>query len=90
MADGSSSRQKEHNFFVFVHLALTWKKRSISTMATQTWAEEAWIGKWYTERKEAWLSQIREVQMWRQVRGPAGASGYQVAFFGTPCYLKVK
>ena len=26
-----------------------------------------------TEQKEAWMRQIREVQKWRQVRGPAGA-----------------
>ena len=39
-------------------------------MATQTWAEGAWTGKWHTEQKEAWLNQIREVQ----VRGPAGAA----------------
>ena len=25
----------------------------LSTMATQTWAEGTWIGKWYTEHKEA-------------------------------------
>ena len=28
-------------------------------MATHTWAEGVWIGKWCTEQKEAWLSQIR-------------------------------
>ena len=44
-----------------------------STLATQTWAEGDWIGKWHTEHKEAWMRQIQEVQMWRQVRGPAGA-----------------
>ena len=48
-------------------------EEDLSTMATQTWAEGAWTGKWHTEQKEAWLNQIREVQMWRQVRGPAGA-----------------
>ena len=42
-------------------------------MATQTWAERAWTRDWCAEQKEAWLKQIREVQMWRQVRGPAGA-----------------
>ena len=28
---------------------------------------------WCTEQREAWMNQIREVQMWRQVRGPAAA-----------------
>ena len=44
----------------------------LSTMSTQTWAERVWTGKWYTEQK-VWREQIRGVQMWRQLRGPAGA-----------------
>ena len=44
----------------------------LSTMATQYW-DGVWTGKWRHEQKEAWLNQIREVQMLRQVRGPAGA-----------------
>ena len=27
-------------------------------MATQTWAQGMWIGKWHTEQKEAWMIQI--------------------------------
>ena len=46
----------------------------ISTMATQYWAEGVWRGKWSHEQKEAWMRQIREVQTWKQVRGPAGAA----------------
>ena len=45
----------------------------LSTMATQYWAEGAWTGKWHHEEKEAWMRQIQEVPMWKQVRGPAGA-----------------
>ena len=45
----------------------------ISTMATQTWAEGVWIGKWHVEQREGWLNQAPEVQMCRQARGPAGA-----------------
>ena len=48
-------------------------EEELSTVATQTWAEGAWIGKWYTEQKEVSLNQAPTVQMWRQVRGPAGA-----------------
>ena len=48
-------------------------EEELPIMATQTWAEGAWIGKWHTEQKEAWLNQVFEVQTWRQVRGPAGA-----------------
>ena len=45
----------------------------ISTIATQFWAEGVWTGKWSHKQKEAWMRQIREVQTWQQVRGPAGA-----------------
>ena len=41
-------------------------------LANQTWAEGVWIGKWHTEQREAWLNLVLEVQMWRQLRGPAG------------------
>ena len=36
-------------------------------MATQYWAEGVW------EQKKTWTTQIHEVQMWKHVRGPAGA-----------------
>ena len=48
-------------------------EEEVSTMATQYWAEGVWTGKWRREQNEAWMRQIREVQMWKQVRGPAGA-----------------
>ena len=46
---------------------------SLSTIASQTWAEGVWSGKWLTEQKEAWTKQNFEVQMWKQVRVLAGA-----------------
>ena len=48
-------------------------EEELSTVATQTWAEEVWIGKWHTEQKETLLNQVFEVQRWRQERGLAGA-----------------
>ena len=45
----------------------------LSSLATQCWAEGVWTGKWRHEQKEAWMRQIRELQTWKQVRGPAGA-----------------
>ena len=48
-------------------------EEELSTLATQYWAEGAWRGKWHHEQKEAWMKQVREVQVWRQVRVPAGA-----------------
>ena len=48
-------------------------EEEVSTVATQTWADGAWIGKSHTGQKEAWLNQVFEVQTWRQLRGPAGA-----------------
>ena len=48
-------------------------EEELSTMATEYWAEGVWTEKWSHELKEAWMRQIREVQTWKQVRGPAGA-----------------
>ena len=48
-------------------------EEELSKMANQTWAGGAWIGKRNTEQKETWRTQIIDVQMWRQVRGPARA-----------------
>ena len=43
-------------------------EEELPSMATQTWAEGAWIGKWHTEQKEAWMAHT-----WRQEREFAGA-----------------
>ena len=43
-------------------------EEELSTVATQTWAEEAWNGKWHTEQKDAWKWQIFEFQTWRGER----------------------
>ena len=37
----------------------------------------------YREQKEAWMRQIREVQTWKQVRGPAGAVMCETRDLGT-------
>ena len=42
-------------------------------LSTLAWAEGVWTGTWHHEQREAWMRQIQEVQMWRQVGGPAGA-----------------
>ena len=46
-------------------------EEDLSTLSTRYCAEVVWIGKWSVEQKEAWLNQAPEVQMWRQVKGPA-------------------
>ena len=48
-------------------------EEEISTTPTQYWIEGVWTGKWSYEQEEAWMRQIRDVQTWKQVRGPAGA-----------------
>ena len=48
-------------------------EEELPKLATHFWAEGVWTGKWYRERREAWMKQMQEVQLWRQVRGPAGA-----------------
>ena len=53
----------------------------LSTLATQYWAEGDWTVKWYREQKEAWMKQAQKVQLWREVRGLAGA-----VMCETPCF----
>ena len=77
-AHGSSCRQKEYNLIrlrcpFFMEAFGLEVEEDLSTQATQYWAEGVWTGHWYCEQKEAWIRQIQEVQMWRQVREPAGA-----------------
>ena len=70
----AAAGKKEYDLSVLVHGSFGLEvEEELFTMATQTWVEGVWIGKWYTKQQEAWLNQIREVQMWRQMRGPAGA-----------------
>ena len=69
-ADGSSTGKKSTTSMEVFGLEVG---EELASMATQTWAEGVWIGQWCTEQREAWLSQVFDVQTWRQVRGPAGA-----------------
>ena len=47
--------------------------KELSTLATQSWAEEVWIGKMACRtKKRRGGFRFFEVQKWRQVRGPAG------------------
>ena len=57
-------------------------KDELSTMAIQYWEEGAWTREWSHEQKEAWMRQIREVQTWKQVRGPPGAVMCEVRDLG--------
>ena len=50
---------------------MAWKWRR-TTLTTQYVAEGVWTGTWYHEQREAWMKQTQEVQLWRDVRGPAG------------------
>ena len=54
----------------------------LSTMAIQYWEDGAWSREWSHEQKEAWMRQIREVQTWKQVRGPPGAVMCEVRDLG--------
>ena len=55
---GRSSRQKGYDLPVLVH-------------GSFAWAEGVWTRKWHHGQREAWLKQVRDVQLWRQVLGPA-------------------
>ena len=83
----AAAGQKVHDIPVPIHgsiLALK-LRRNFSTMATQNWAEGVWTRKWHHEQREAWMRQIQEVQMWRQVRGPAGAVVCETRDMGIKC-----
>ena len=57
-------------------------KEELSTLAAQYLAERVWTEKWHHEQREAWMKQVREVQMWRHVRGPAGAVMCETLYLG--------
>ena len=57
-------------------------EEELFTVATQCWAGGVWTRKWHHEQKEAWMRAIQEVQMWRQVRGLAGAVTYETRDLG--------
>ena len=71
--DGSKQRAKRVPLSLFMDAYNLEVEEELATLATQYWAEAVWIGKWCLEQKEAWMNQVFEVQMWRLVRGPAGA-----------------
>ena len=48
-------------------------EEELSTMATRCWAEGVWTNTWPVGQKEAWMTQIREVQTWKTGERPAGA-----------------
>ena len=72
--DGSCCRQKEHNFSVFVHgSAWPGSGRRAFHHGHSVLDRRSLDWKMAARTKEAWMWLVHEVQMWRQVRGPAGA-----------------
>ena len=71
--DGSSSRQKEHDFTVLVHGDMWPRSGRRALHHGHSVLGGVWRRKWPAEQKEARMKQIQEVQSWKQVRGPAGA-----------------
>ena len=69
----AAGKQSTTSLSLFMETSGFEVEQELFTVATQTWVEGTWIGKWCTEHKESWLHQAPEVRMWRQVRGPAGA-----------------
>ena len=69
----AAGKQSTNSLSLFMEAYGLEVEEELSTLGTQFWAEGVWTGKWHLEQGEAWMKQIQEVQMWRQVRGPAGA-----------------
>ena len=78
-ADGSS-RQERVRLVITLQLEA---EENLSTMATLFWAEGVWVVTWKREQQKAWWKQIFEVQIWRQVRGLAGAVMCETRDLGT-------
>ena len=75
VADGSSSGVKRGRPLCpcsWKRLALKWKKSSLKWL-TRLGQEVCGLEKGIQSKKETWRTQIINVQMWRQVRGPARA-----------------
>ena len=57
--DGSSGGQRNtSSLSLFVEASGLEVEEDLSTLATQYWAEGVWTGKWYQERREAWMKQV--------------------------------
>ena len=52
----AAGKKSATSFSLFMEAFGLEVEEELSTMATQTWAEGAWIGKWHMEQKEAWLN----------------------------------
>ena len=61
----AAGKKSTSSLSLFMEAFVLQVEEKLSTVAAQTWAEGAWTGRWHTEQKDAWLNQIREVQMWR-------------------------
>ena len=62
-ADGSSRRQEgSTSLSLFLEACGLEVEYELPVMATQTWTDGAWIGKWDTEPREAWMKETFEVQ----------------------------
>ena len=72
-AAAAAGKKRTTSLSFFVEADGLEAEEELSTLATQYWAEGVWTGKWHHEQRQAWVRQIQEVQMWRQVRGLAGA-----------------
>ena len=82
--DGSCSGHKRAQPpcpYSWKHVASKWRK-NFPPWPLSFWAEGVWTGEWHHQQREAWVRQIREVQMWRQVRGSGGAVMCETRYFG--------
>ena len=66
MAAAAAGKKSTTSLSLFMEAYGLGVEEEVSTLATQYWAEGVWTGKWHHEQREAWMKQVREVQMRRQ------------------------
>ena len=82
MAAAAAGKKSATSLFLLMETHGLQVEEELSTMTTQYWAGGVWTGKGHREQREAWMRTIQEVQMWRQVRGLAGAVTYETRDLG--------
>ena len=88
MAAAAGKKKSTASLSLFMEMYGLDVEEELSTLASQYWVEGVWKGTWYREQREAWMNQIQEVRIGRQVRGPAGAVMCETRDLGFKCLPK--
>ena len=68
-----AGEQESDSLSLFVEVHDMEVQKELSTMATLSWAEGVWMGRWKREQQKAWRKRIFAVQRWKKARRLAEA-----------------